>query len=75
MELHHESLGRIKMALAGTDTSSLIEILEGSFGCVDLNVSTSSASTEIPVKKLTVTNKPSENPSQKISVPFLRIVV
>ena len=59
-QLCHEGLGRIKMALAGTDTSSLLEILEGSFGHVDLNLSISSGCTEIPVKKSTVTEKPSE---------------
>ena len=44
------------MALAGTDTSSLLEILEGSFGHVDLNTTMSSVPTEItevPVTKPT----------------------
>ena len=31
-QLRHEGLGRIKIALAGMDTSSLLEILEGHFG-------------------------------------------
>ena len=35
------------MALASTDTTSLLEILEGSFGHVDLDI-TSSVSTDIP---------------------------
>ena len=72
-QLCHEGLGRIKMALAGMDTSSLLEILEGSFGSVDLDTTTSSASTEIPVRKPTATEKPSEKPlketSEKTLVP------
>ena len=46
------------MDLVGMDISSLLDVLEGSFGHVDLNVSTSSASTEIPVMKPTATEKP-----------------
>ena len=46
-QLHREGIGKIKMALAGTYTSSLLGILEGSFGHVDLNTTTSSAPTEI----------------------------
>ena len=46
VQLHQKGLGRIKMALAGTDTSSLLEILEGSFGHVNLDTSASSVSTE-----------------------------
>ena len=33
-QLRHEGLGWIKIALAGTDTSSLLEILQVHFGCV-----------------------------------------
>ena len=33
-QLKHEGLGQIKMALVGTDTSSLLEILQVHFGCV-----------------------------------------
>ena len=55
------------MALAGTDTPSLLEILEGSFGHVDLDVSTSSASIEMPIKKSTAAEKSPEKPSEKTS--------
>ena len=65
--LYQEGLGRIKMVLAGTDTSSLLEILEGSFGHVDLDVSTSSASIEMPIKKSTAAEKFSEKQSEKTS--------
>ena len=68
-QLCHEGLGRIKMALAGTDTSSLLEILEGSSGHVDLNTSTLSASTETPVKKSTTSEKTSEDPKKTSITP------
>ena len=55
------------MALAGTDTSSLLEILDRSFGHVDLDVSTLSASIEMPINKLTVAEKSPEKPSEKTS--------
>ena len=61
-------LGRIKMALAGSDTSSLLEILEGTFGHFDLNTTTSSISTDTPAQKPTTTEKPSEEPLEKASV-------
>ena len=57
-QLCREGLGKIKMALAGTDTSSLLRILEGSFGPVDLDTTTSLVSTEIteaPTTKSTTT--------------------
>ena len=76
MQLHREGLGRIKMALVGTNTSLLLEILEGSFGHVDLDTTRSFVSTditEVPVTKPTATEKPSGKPleekSEKTSVP------
>ena len=51
------------MVLAGIDTSSLLEILEGSFGHVDLDVSTSSTSIEMPIKKSTAAEKSPEGPT------------
>ena len=38
-----KGLGQIKIALAGTDTSSLLEILQGHFGCLDSSESAESA--------------------------------
>ena len=35
-KLKHEGLGKIKIALAGCNTSSLIDTLEGAFGSIDL---------------------------------------
>ena len=34
-QLRHEGLYQIKIALARMDTSSLLEILQGHFGCID----------------------------------------
>ena len=34
-KLKHEGLGKIKIALAGCNTSSLIDTLEGAFGSID----------------------------------------
>ena len=56
------------MALAGTDTSSLLEILEGTFGHFDLNTTTSFISTDTPAQKPTTTEKPSEEPLEKVPV-------
>ena len=42
-QLRCEGLGSIKIALAGTDTSSLLEILQGYFGHVDCSEPTESA--------------------------------
>ena len=43
--LKHEGLGKIKIALAGCNTSFLLDTLEGAFGFVDQeNISTASIS-------------------------------
>ena len=61
-QLCHEGLGCIKMTLAGTNTSTLLDTLEV-FGQVDLDTTTSSASTETivtekqPKEPLTETSK------------------
>ena len=54
-QLRHEGLGKIKIALASMDTSSLLEILQGYFGCVDSSESTESA--EESNKELTTEEK------------------
>ena len=64
------------MALAGTDNSSLLEILEGSFGGVDLDTSITSSSTEISIKKSSMAEQRSEKKKhlkllEKTSVPLL----
>ena len=82
-QLCREGFGRIKMALVGTDTTLLLEILEGSFGHVDLDTTTSSVSTgitEAPATKSATTEKPSEKPLEEtseeaFSSPLLRIAV
>ena len=51
-QLRREGFGKIKIALAGTDTSSLLNILEECFGNMDLNTSQSTASTENVEKKV-----------------------
>ena len=66
-KLHWEGLGRIKMALVGNDTSSLLEILEGSFGHIDLVVSILSGSIEVPIKKSTAAEKSPEKTPEKTS--------
>ena len=50
-KLRHEGLGKVKIALTGTDTSSLLEILEGSFGHENLDTSQSTISTERPKRR------------------------
>ena len=53
-QLRHEGLGRIKIALASTDTSSLLEILERYFGHMDMDISESTISNENSEKKATI---------------------
>ena len=53
-----EGLGKIKVALTGTDTSSLTRLLEGCFGSVDPSPPSPSASTEI-------TEPPEEHPIEQ----------
>ena len=69
-QLRHKGLGRIKIALAGTDTSSLLEILEGQFGHVNLDTSVSSTSTEKSKKKTTTEGKTSDVPEKNPSHSF-----
>ena len=67
--MRHDVLGRIKIALAGIDTSSLLEILEGHFGCVDLDTSKFTISTEKPEKEVTTEEKPSDVPEKNPATP------
>ena len=67
-QLCHKGLGRIKVALAGPDTSSLLGILEGSFSQVDLDTTTSSTSTEIITTKKQL-EEPLDKTSKNSSVP------
>ena len=69
-QLRHEGLGKIKIALAGTDTSSLLENLEGHFGRVDLDTSKSTVSTEKSEKEVTIEEKPSGEPERNPSHSF-----
>ena len=65
VQLKHEGLGKIKkIALSGTDTSSLLEILEGHFGCVDLDTSRSTVSTEKTEKEARVEEEASNIPEK-----------
>ena len=68
-QLRCEGLGKIKIALAGTDTSSLLEILEGHFGHVDLDTSKSTISTEKSEKEVTIEEKPSNVPEKIPATP------
>ena len=58
--LKQEGLGKIKIALAGCNTSSLLETQEGAFGFIDQeNISTASIS---EVKEATKEDIPSSPP-------------
>ena len=64
--LKHEGLGKIKIALAGCNTSSLLDTLEGTFGFVDQeNISTASTSEmkeptkEVSLSSFTLSSKES----------------
>ena len=59
-QLSQEGLSKIKIALTGTDTSSLTRLLEGCFGSVELSPPSPSASTDVA--------EPSEeHPAVKVS--------
>ena len=62
-------LGRIKIALNGTDTSSLIEILEGHFGNMSLDTSTCIISTENSKMKTTTEEETSDVPEKIPATP------
>ena len=65
--LHLEGLGKIKMALTGSDISSLIQILKGSFGCIDSNTTSTISAVDIPVQKPTTSPTiTEEKPPEKI---------
>ena len=65
--LKREGLGKIKIALMGCNTSSLLETLEGAFGSIDQkNISIAS----IPKAKETVTEDIPSTPSPTESGPI-----
>ena len=64
--LHQEGFGKLKVALAGMDTRSLLQILEETFGHVDPD-STSIISTDAPGQKPADAEKPTEEePPEKV---------
>ena len=68
-KLRHEGLGKVKIALAGPDTSSLLEILEGCFGRENLDASQSTISTEKTKKETIVAEETSNLPKQIPATP------
>ena len=63
-KLRHEGLGKVKIALASTNTSFLLDILEGCFGHKDLDTSQSTISieeTEATIEDVT-SNIPEKTP-------------
>ena len=69
-QLRCEGLGKVKIALAGTDISSLLEILEECFGHINLDTSRPTVSTEKAEKETTV-----EEEKKTSQPPFLIVVV
>ena len=65
-KLKCESLGKIKIALAGCNTSSLIDTLEGAFGIIDLETISLAS---IPKTKEVATEDIPSTPSLLIVVP------
>ena len=60
-----EGLGKIKMALAGCDTSSLIKILEGAFSHIDSDTASTISADDIPVQKPTTSPTSTEEKSSE----------
>ena len=65
-KLRHKGLGKVKIALAGTNTSLLMDILEGCFGHKDLDTSQSTISLEEP-ETGTTTEEVASNIPEKTS--------
>ena len=70
-QLRCEGLGRIQIALASTDTSSLLEILEGHFGHMDMDISESTISTKS--EKKATTEKETSNIPENIPATLSNI--
>ena len=68
--LRHEGLGKVKVALAGTNTSFLLDILEGCFGQQDPDTSQSTISPEEAEANISVEDVTSNIPEKTFpSVP------
>ena len=65
--LKHEGLGKIKIALAGCNTSSLIDTLEGAFGIIDIGTISLAS---IPKTKEVITEDIPLTPSPTDSGPL-----
>ena len=64
--LRHEGLGKVKIALAGTNTSFLLDILEGCFGHKDPDISQSTISIEEAETDITVEDVTSNIPEKTL---------
>ena len=67
VRLKHEGLGKIKIALVGCNTSSLVDTLEGAFGSIDQEMISLAS---IPRAKETVTEDVPSTPSPTDSGPI-----
>ena len=68
-QLRSEGLERIKIALTSTDTSSLLEILEGHFGHMHMDISESTIPTEKSEKKAIIEEETSDIPEKVSATP------
>ena len=66
-KLKHEGLGKIKIALAGCNTSFLIDTLEGAFGIIDIGTISLAS---IPNTKEVITDDIPSTPSPTDSGPL-----
>ena len=73
-KLRWEGLGKVKIALAGTNTSFLLDILEGCFGHENLDTSQSTISTEETEMGVTIEGATSNLP-EKTPATLLTVVV
>ena len=55
--LHREGLGNLKMALTGSNTASLIGILEGAFVCMESDTASTISTDDIPAASQTETQE------------------
>ena len=69
--LRLEGLEKIKMDLAGSNTSSPIEILEGAFGRIDSDTTSTISADDIPVQKPTTSQTTEEKPIRENAYHFI----
>ena len=71
--LKHEGLGKIKIALTGCHTSSLVDTLEGAFGSIDqetISIASISETKEVVTEDVPSTPSPTDSAPLEVELVF-----